>query len=41
MPKRPKGEKRRTDAVGLAVTIGKVATGEIEDAPAALSEQNP
>ena len=31
MPKGPKGQKRPTDAVGLAVMIGKIATGEIED----------
>ena len=31
MPKGPKGEKRPADAVGLAVMIGKIATGEIED----------
>ena len=33
MPKGPNGEKRPTDAVGLAVLIGKIATGEAEDAP--------
>ena len=32
MPKGPNGEKRPADAVGLAVLIGKIATGEIEDA---------
>lgn len=31
MPKGPRGEKRPADAVGLAVMIGKIATGEIED----------
>lgn len=31
MPKGPRGEKRPTDAIGLAVMIGKIATGEIED----------
>lgn len=34
MPKGPNGEKRPADAVGLAVMIGKIATGEIEDTPA-------
>lgn len=34
MPKGPNGEKRPADAVGLAVLIGKIATGEVEDAPA-------
>ncbi len=33
MPKGPKGEKRPADVVGAAVMIGKIATGEIEDAP--------
>jgi hypothetical protein len=31
VPKGPNGEKRPADAVGLAVMIGKIATGEIED----------
>ena len=31
MPKGPRGEKRPADAVGLAVMIGKIATGEIID----------
>ena len=31
MPKGPRGEKRPVDAIGLAVMIGKIATGEIED----------
>jgi hypothetical protein len=31
VPKGPKGEKRPADAVGLAVMVGKIATGEIED----------
>ena len=30
-PKGPRGEKRRADAIGLAVLIGKIATGEVED----------
>jgi hypothetical protein len=34
MPKGPNGEKRPADAVGLAVLIGKIATGEVEDVPA-------
>ena len=32
MPKGPRGEKRPADAIGLAVMIGKIATGEIDDA---------
>jgi acyl-CoA reductase-like NAD-dependent aldehyde dehydrogenase len=31
MPKGPKGEKRPADAIGLAVMVGKIATGEVED----------
>ena len=32
MPKGPNGQKRPADAIGLAVMIGKIATGEIEEA---------
>jgi hypothetical protein len=31
MPKGPHGEKRPADAIGLAVMVGKIATGEIAD----------
>lgn len=31
MPKGPRGEKRPADAIGLAVMVGKIATGEAED----------
>ena len=31
MPKGPKSEKRPADAVGAAVTVAKIAIGEIED----------
>ena len=37
MPKGPHGQKRPADAIGLAVMIGKIATGEIEDERAELS----
>ena len=37
MPKGPRGEKRPADAIGLAVMIGKIATGEIEDEREATS----
>lgn len=37
MPKGPRGEKRPVDAIGLAVVIGKIATGEIEDERDTLS----
>ena len=31
MPKGPNGEKRPADAVGAAVMVAKIATGEIKD----------
>jgi hypothetical protein len=31
MPRGPKGEKRPADAIGTAVMVGRIATGEIED----------
>lgn len=31
MPKGPRGERRPADAIGRAVMIAKIATGEIED----------
>ena len=31
MPKGPRGEKRRVDAIGRSVPVAKIATGEIED----------
>jgi len=31
MPRGPNGEKRPADVVGCAVTVAKIATGEIED----------
>lgn len=33
MPKGPKGQKRPADVVGCAVTVAKIATGEIEETP--------
>ena len=30
MPKGPNGQKRVADAIGLAVMVGRIATGEIE-----------
>ena len=32
MPKGPDGQRRPADAIGCAVTVAKIATGEIEDA---------
>jgi hypothetical protein len=34
MPRGPNGEKRPADAIGNAVMIGRIATGEIDDVPA-------
>jgi hypothetical protein len=31
MPRGPKGEKRPADAIGNAIMIGRIATGEIEE----------
>ena len=31
MPVGPNGQRRPTDAIGLAVMVGRVATGEIQD----------
>lgn len=31
MPKGPRGEKRPADAVGRAIMVAKIATGEVED----------
>ena len=33
MPKGPNGQKRPADAIGLAVLVGKIATGEVDDTP--------
>jgi hypothetical protein len=32
MPRGPKGERRPADVIGAAVMVGRIATGEIEDA---------
>lgn len=37
MPKGPQGQKRPADAIGRAVMIGRIATGEIEDERESLS----
>lgn len=31
MPKGPKGQTRPADVVGCAVTVAKIATGEVEE----------
>lgn len=37
MPKGPRGERRPADAIGRAIQIAKIATGEIEDEREGLS----
>ncbi len=37
MPKGPRGEKRPADAIGRAIHVAKIATGEIEDEREELS----
>ena len=32
MPKGPNGEKRPADVIGAAVMVGRIATGDIEEA---------
>jgi hypothetical protein len=31
MPRGPKGEKRPADAIGAAIMVAKIATGELDD----------
>lgn len=31
MPRGPRGEKRPSDAIGAAIKVAKIATGEVED----------
>lgn len=31
MPRRPKGQKRPADVIGNAITVAKIATGEVEE----------
>lgn len=33
MPKGPQGQKRPADAIARAVMVGRIATGELEEAP--------
>ena len=40
MPKGPKGQKRPTDVIGTAVTVAKIATGEIEETTDADDSKN-
>lgn len=33
MPKGPQGQKRPADGIGCAIMVGRIATGEIDEAP--------
>jgi hypothetical protein len=33
MPRGPQGQKRPADVIGAAITVAKIATGEIEEKP--------
>jgi hypothetical protein len=37
MPRGPKGEKRPADVIGAAIRVARIATGEEEEDPAAVS----
>jgi hypothetical protein len=39
MPRGPKGEKRPADAIGAAIMVGRIATGEIEEGGAMVVRQ--
>lgn len=39
MPKGPQGQRRPADVVGCAVTVARIATGEIEDTSRAEPRQ--
>lgn len=39
MPRGPNGERRPANVVGCAVTVAKIATGEIKETPAKESDR--
>lgn len=39
MPKGPLGQKRPADAIGAAIMVAKIATGEIQDTPSAAPKR--
>lgn len=41
MPRGPKGEKRPADAIGNAIMIARIATGEIEETKALPDNKDP
>jgi hypothetical protein len=40
MPRGPKGEKRPADVIGAAVMVGRIATGEIDEATTTADGKN-
>ncbi len=40
MPKGPRGEKRPADLIGCAITVARIATGEIETRSSRLPEKS-
>ena len=39
MPKGPQGQKRPADVIGTAITVARIAVGEIEESTAAKSRR--
>lgn len=39
MPRGPKGQKRPADVMGAAITVARVALGELSESPAAKSRR--
>lgn len=39
MPKGPKGERRPADAIGAAIMVAKIATGEFEETAAETGKE--
>ena len=40
MPRGPKGEKRPADVIGAAVMVGRIATGEADEATTTAEDKN-
>lgn len=41
MPRGPKGEKRPADAIGAAIMVARIATGEIEETAPPATGKDP
>jgi hypothetical protein len=39
MPRGPQGERRPADVIGAAITVAKIATGEIKEGPGATEKK--